>query len=59
MLAFEFWSEKVMDCLELSGMFYAILEDKNVETNADDGGLACEVSEGIKGSISILHNIFN
>lgn len=48
----EFWSEKVMECLELRGMFYEILENKNVETSCD-GGLACEVSEGRKDSISI------
>jgi hypothetical protein len=27
-------------------MFYRSLEEKNVESNAEDGGLACEISEG-------------
>ena len=31
-------------------MFYRILEDKSVESSADDGGLACDVSEGSKDS---------
>lgn len=36
------------------------LEDKNAETNADNGRLACEVSERIKGSIYQGHscNVF-
>lgn len=43
-----------MECLELSGMFAETLENKNVESIADNGGLACEVSEGSKGSIRYI-----
>ena len=32
-------------------MIYEILENKNVGSNADDEGLACEVSEGSKECI--------
>lgn len=36
-----------------------ILEDRNAERNADNGGLACEVSEGSKDSIQAIHVIFS
>lgn len=36
-------------------LFYCIMEeDKNVESKADDGDLACGVSEGRKDSIGPL-----
>ena len=35
-----------MECSGLSGPFEGSWEDKNVESSADDEGLACEVPEG-------------
>jgi len=37
--------EEPLGCLELCAMFCRNLED-NVENSAEDGGLACEISEG-------------
>lgn len=31
---------------KLGGIFCVVVEDKSAERNADDGGLACEVSNG-------------
>jgi hypothetical protein len=31
---------------EISGLFFRGFDDKNVESSAGDGGLACVVSEG-------------
>jgi hypothetical protein len=41
---------KPIECLELNVLFFESLGEKN-EGNADDEGLACEISEG---SLSIL-----
>jgi hypothetical protein len=35
-------------------LFCGSLKDKNVERNAKDGGLACEVSEGSKDSARLF-----
>ena len=41
-------------CYELCGMFCRSLED-NVENSAEDGGLACEISQGkFKTLISVV-----
>lgn len=45
-----------IECSELSGLFSGSSED-NAETNADDGGLACDVSEGSEDSIRASHVI--
>lgn len=50
-VAFEFVFGKVLEFSEISRMIYEILENKNVGSNADDEGLACEVSEGSKECI--------
>ena len=43
-------------------MFYRHLEDKSVESSADDGGLACDVSKGslktLRGLFAILNEYF-
>lgn len=44
----ELWARKAIACCEFSELFYRSLEVKIVESGADDGGLACEVSEGSK-----------
>ena len=40
---------------ELKGMFRGSLEDKSVESNVDDGGLPCTISEGSKDSIRVTY----
>ena len=40
----ELLAKKATECWELSGIVCGDLEDKNVESNADDGGLAVEIS---------------
>jgi hypothetical protein len=42
----EVWPRNTMERLKFGELFHKNLEDKNVESNAEDGGLACEVSEG-------------
>lgn len=37
----ELWSRKAIECL--TGSFFRTLDDRNVESSADNGGLACEV----------------
>ena len=37
-------------CQELRELFCRSLEDKNVESQAEDGRLACDVSEGSQDS---------
>lgn len=37
-------ARKAIECSVLGEMFCRILEDKNVEGDAGNGGLACEVS---------------
>lgn len=43
---FNLWTGKANECWALNGLLCGSLKDKNVEENADDGGQACEVSEG-------------
>lgn len=45
--------------LELNGLFWGILEDKNAEKKADDGTLACEVLEGSKDPMRDVYTILN
>ena len=42
---------ELLACLELNEL---LREDKNVERDGEDGSLACEVSEGSKGSIRAI-----
>lgn len=42
---------KITECSELNKMFCEKLVDKNIERKADDGGLACGVSERFRDSI--------
>ena len=42
--ALDLWDGK--ESWELGGKFFSSLEDKNVESKDEDGGLVCEVSEG-------------
>ena len=42
----ELWTRNVIECRELSGLLCGSLEDNNIESSADGGGLACEVSDG-------------
>ena len=44
----ELWARKVIEYSKPSELFYGSLEDKTSESSADDGGLACDVSEGSK-----------
>lgn len=39
-----FWAEETTECLLLSELFWETLED-NAENYADNGGLACKVSD--------------
>lgn len=39
---------KIVECLELNGLFCGNLKDKNLEGNADDGNLVYEASEPLK-----------
>lgn len=39
-------NRKSSECSEFSGMFFRSLEDKSIDSNADDVGLTCKVSEG-------------
>jgi hypothetical protein len=50
----ELWARRAIEYQELSGKFFRILEDKNVEGNAEDGGLACETSGGSLKTIRAL-----
>ena len=45
----ELWARKAIECGELRQLLCGSLEDKN-ESSADDGDLACDVSEGSKDS---------
>ena len=40
-------------------MFCGSLEDRNVESSTEDGGLACEVSEGSLKTLSETFVILN
>ena len=40
------WAGKAIKCSKLGELFCRLLEDMNVQSNADIRGLACEVSEG-------------
>jgi hypothetical protein len=51
----ELWTRKALGCLILVKLFCRSLEDKNVEGNAEDGGLPCEVPEK---SLKILLGMF-
>ena len=44
----ELWATKALECLELSGLFFRGSEDENVKSNADNGGLACEILEEVQ-----------
>jgi hypothetical protein len=46
-VAFGLWPGKAIECSELSKLFCGNIED-NVECSADNGKLACGVSEGSK-----------
>lgn len=48
--------EKSLSASRIMGYHIGSLEDKNAERNADNGRLACEVSEGIKDSICQEHS---
>lgn len=52
--------EKSLSASRIMGCHRGSLGDKNAERNADNGRLACEVSEGIKDSICQGHscNVF-
>lgn len=41
----EIWLEKSIALPKSAELFYGNLEDKNAESNADEGGLVCEVPE--------------
>jgi hypothetical protein len=41
------WARKAIEYSELGELFSGNLEDKKIESSADEGGLACEVPEGI------------
>lgn len=49
---------KAVEYLDLSELFYGSLEEKNVENNAVDGTLACEVSEVSKDTKVTICVIF-
>lgn len=40
------WTGKAIKCSKLGELFCRLLEDRNVESNTDIRGLACEISEG-------------
>ena len=42
----ELWAKKATECSKHNELFCGSLEDKNVESSAEDEGLACIVSEG-------------
>ena len=48
----ELCPRKSTECWEFSGMFWASLEYRNLESNAEDGDLACDVSEGSLKTLS-------
>ena len=48
-----------IECWDLSGMFYRNLEDKNIESSAEDGGLICENSEESLKTLLESFVIFN
>ena len=41
----ELCARKSTECWEFSGMFWASLEYRNLESRAEDVGLACDASE--------------
>lgn len=45
---------KAVEFSEIRGMFCGILEDKNAESNVDNGGLACKLQGGSKDSIGTM-----
>lgn len=47
-MIFELWAKKSIEYAELNWLFCRCLEDKNIESSADDGGLP---SEGLEGSV--------
>lgn len=49
------WARQTVECLEFSGSFCGNVEDKNSEGSADNGGLACELSEKGRLSWGCLH----
>lgn len=53
------WTGRAIVYLELNGLFWGILEDKNAEKKADDGTLACEVLEGSKDPMRDVYTILN
>ena len=48
------WAREVIEHQELSGLFCRSLEDNNVKSSTDDGGLAYEVSEESKESYQTI-----
>ena len=56
--AFELWPRRAIKCSEFSGMFLSSLDNKNVESNADDRGLT-EISEESLKFLTGLSDIFN
>lgn len=54
-------ASKAITCSMLGELFLRSLEDKNVEGNAEGGGLACEFLEGsvktLPGPFAILKNV--
>lgn len=47
--------EKSLSASRIMSFHSGSLEDKIAERNADNGKLACEVSEGIKYSVRDIH----
>lgn len=45
---------KAVEFSEIRRMFCGILEDKNAESNVDNGGLACKLQGGSKDSIGTM-----
>lgn len=52
------WAGETIKGSGFNDLFFSTLEDKNVESNVDDGGLACDMSEGNRPCCGYLYDIF-
>lgn len=48
----ELCARKSTECWDFSGMFCGSLEDRNLESSAEDVGLACDAPEGSLKTLS-------